>query len=420
MQLNFTDIRRKWQFPVLLATAFAPLSAVILAFLTPDHLLLAWLLPAAYLLLAFPSLVIPGKIRRLYGIAACAALLLVTVPYVLRLTQHLLILFVPLLYGGLILATMPMAGYSWEEEPPGFLLWLGLILHTAEYILLQYSIVNQQIPRHISTPAMLITFSLFLFLVLLSRNRAALAAISAGKIGIPAALQKKNRLLIIGFLVAVFLLGSLPAVSAALYRFLLWSIDLFILLLLSVKIPFISMPEQVTEATEPTETVFLEGLPSGEPNKFVTAMEPVLLVVFRILLVLAAIAGIVVLILLLIRLLRKLIRWSTAALSYYNTASTEDYEDEITDTRELGKTESAVQSHSRKLSFMDERKLPPKERIRYRYRCLLKKHPQWHGSSTARENLTDDAAALYEKARYSEKDITTLDAEHFLSRTKNT
>ena len=419
MRLNYTDIRRKWQFPVLLATVFAPLPAVILAFLAPTHLPLAWLLPAAYLLLAFPCLVIPGKVRRLYGIAACAMLLFVTVPYVLRLSQHLLILLIPLLYGGLILATLPMAGYSWAEEPPGFLLWLGLILHTAQYILLQYSIASQQIPRHISSPAMFITFSLFLFLGLLSRNRAALAAISAGKTGIPAFLQKKNRLFVICFVAGVFLLGSLPAVSAALYRLLLWLIELFWLLLLSVKVPFISMPEQATEATEPTETVLLEGLPSGEPNKFVTAMEPVLLIVFWILIVLAVITCIVFLILLLVRLLRKLARWSTAALSYYNTASTEDYEDEITDTRGIGETASVGQARSRKLSFLDERKLPPRERIRYRYQRLLKKHPQWHGSSTARENLADEAANLYEKARYSEKDLTAQDAEHFQSRTKN-
>ena len=417
MHLNFTDIRRKWQFPVLLATAFAPLPAVILAFLAPGHLLLAWLFPAIYVLLAFPCLVIPGKIRRIYGVGACAVWLLASVPYILRLSPHMLVLLVPLLYGGLLLALLPMAGYSWEEEPPGFLLWIGLILHSAEYILLRYSIVNVNIPQHISTPAMLITFALFFFLGLLSRNRAALAAISAGKAGIPVILQKKNRLLIIGFIAAVFLIGSLPFVSVALYRFLLWLVELYFLLLLSgEEAPSAPRPEQ---PIEPTETMFFDVLPSGEPNRLVTAMEPILLIIFRFLIALAAIACLIGLVFLLIRMLRKLIRWSTTAISYYNTASTEDYEDEITDTRELGKTESATQAHARKLSFIDERKLPPKERIRYRYRRLLKKHPQWLSSSTARENLSENSAALYEKARYSELDITAHDAENFLSHTKN-
>ena len=109
------------------------------------------------------------------------------------------------------------------------------------------------------------------------------------------------------------------------------------------------------------------------------------------------------------RIIEKLLSGTTA---YFQNAS-EDYEDEVTDLRD-----TVVKQKRVRLSSAEERSLPPDQRIRYRYRRLLSKHPNWTGASTARENLPAKAAPLYEKARYSTHPITEEDAASFTSNTR--
>ena len=68
---------------------------------------------------------------------------------------------------------------------------------------------------------------------------------------------------------------------------------------------------------------------------------------------------------------------------------------------------------------MDERSLDPGKRIRYRYMRLLMKHKDWHAGKTARENLPDNAASLYERSRYSKHPITEEDAQQFITDVKS-
>lgn len=417
MKPGMTDLFRKLQFPVLLAATFAPLSATIFAFLVPDKLLLGWLFPCAYLLLALPYSLIPQKVRRAYAVSVSLLFGFAGIFLVLRLSRHFLLLAISLLYGILLLLTLPTANYSRDEEPPKFLLWIGMVLHVTGYILLRYSRVKADIPQGLAIPPLLISFALFFLLAMLSRNRGALAAVAAEKTAIPLRMRRSNRLLLLGFAVAVLIISAIPAVATGLSRLLRWGVLLLLQLLLTDDTPANPRP---TGPTEPTENSFFDALPSGKPNDLAVAMEPVLLVIFRILLAVGAVAVFITLIILSVRLLKKLLLWSVSFLSCEHTGSvvTEDYEDEITDTRETVKAGSST-SRSSKVSFFDERRLPPRERIRYRYRRLLKRHPQWQSSSTARENLPEVSAALYEKARYSEMDISSQNAEQFLSYTKN-
>ena len=62
--------------------------------------------------------------------------------------------------------------------------------------------------------------------------------------------------------------------------------------------------------------------------------------------------------------------------------------------------------------------MTPGERIRVRYARLMDRKPQWSESSTARENLPGDAAALYERARYSEHEMTRRDEKDFDERVR--
>jgi len=40
-------------------------------------------------------------------------------------------------------------------------------------------------------------------------------------------------------------------------------------------------------------------------------------------------------------------------------------------------------------------------------------HPEWSDGSTARENLPEEAAAVYERARYSEHPVSPEEAARF-------
>jgi hypothetical protein len=59
--------------------------------------------------------------------------------------------------------------------------------------------------------------------------------------------------------------------------------------------------------------------------------------------------------------------------------------------------------------------MEPGQRVRYRYRRLLKKHPEWTQDKTARENLPEDPAGIYERARYSRDTVTEEEAKQFAS-----
>ena len=97
----------------------------------------------------------------------------------------------------------------------------------------------------------------------------------------------------------------------------------------------------------------------------------------------------------------------------------EDFQDEITDTREDGESEHfRGKAKAAKPILPMTGKMTPTEQIRYRYRRLAEKHPEWKHSHTARENLPKAAAQLYERARYSDHVITEQDAETFKNETK--
>ena len=71
---------------------------------------------------------------------------------------------------------------------------------------------------------------------------------------------------------------------------------------------------------------------------------------------------------------------------------------------------------ARRLRAMKGREKPAQAAA---YARLLRKKPQWTSSSTARENLPENAAALYERARYSEHPISSEDADSFVREIRN-
>ena len=116
--------------------------------------------------------------------------------------------------------------------------------------------------------------------------------------------------------------------------------------------------------------------------------------------------------------LRKLIAYLWKRLTQYGMTASEDYEDEITSTRdEDGVERESAFSRLRRMAAQDERGLDPAQQVRSRYR-RLKQRRRWAEAATARETLPAEAAALYERARYSGQAMTDAEAERFREGTK--
>ena len=146
-----------------------------------------------------------------------------------------------------------------------------------------------------------------------------------------------------------------------------------------------------------------------KPSGLVELLELILLV-----LSVAAVAALLVLIM--IRLFRRIKIWIGNVwemLEKYADAVSEDYEDEITDTR--GESSGERIGKKRRTVRRKKEQIPanPGENVRYRYRRLLRKHPEWTANTTARENLPRNLAEIYEQARYSGRTVTESDAELF-------
>ena len=155
----------------------------------------------------------------------------------------------------------------------------------------------------------------------------------------------------------------------------------------------------------------LSGLPTEEASLFARILEQIFVVISVVLLVVAALLALRFL----WRKLKQLLRYLYGQLRHYASTASEDYVDEVEDTREQGeKHYSLAQRIMRRRNAQKNLKtLPPREQIRMRYSILRGKHPEWEQSSTARENLSESSAQLYEKARYSSHEITLQDSESF-------
>jgi len=258
-------------------------------------------------------------------------------------------------------------------------------------------------------------FLCFLLLTLLSMNRQSLTDAVNAKRGVPESMRRKNTVLAFALFAFVVLSAYIPQVISAVERTLewLWMAMLRIVEMLASLLPDASTGEGGGGMGGGGELGFGEA---GEPSLLAVIMEKIFIVV-------AIIIGVGLLILfgyVLWKRLRVLLKFLWEKLGEYAASSTKDYVDEISDTREDGERRRLLRK-SRKavkdaLKHVDEASLTPAERIRYRYLRLWLRHPEWKRESTARENLPEDAAQLYERARYSEHGATQSEAEAFAGR----
>lgn len=413
MQLNLKDFRRKCQFPVMLACGTLPLFILLVNGFSGQEKV-PFVLPytALYLLIGEICMLVKGKWRIPVGILGAAAMVWAGLKLFYTDPYTMLIL---LCYLALLIVTLPMGGWKREQEPHPVLFAIGVICHVAGQVAVNiFNRTGLHPAIGAQATVILLAFIVFAVLVLLSFNRNTMDSASMGRQRIPTLMRHRNTIFTIGLLAVVLLLSAIPALVRAIETAWNWLVGT-ILAIIAWIAQFMPQGSSGGGGGGPADMMGFGGeIP--EPSLFAVITEKIMMVI--------TLLALVVLIFFLLRTLYKklkvLLKKLWARLGQYAAMSSEDYDDEITDTREEGEREriDILTQMRQRLIRVDEKKLSPVERIRYRYLRLRLKH-QWQPSATARDTLPEDSARLYERARYSQHPVTEEEAEAFAKNTKS-
>ena len=407
MNQNRFEWLRKGQFPLLVASLLMPPVLLLFAVFAPERMLLAWAIPAAFVVLAEISLLIPGKWRLLYGILAAAALAGIGI-LVAREAGNTWLNAVSILYIPALIGCLPMAGWSWQEEPPRMITLIGVEMFLFAQFLAKFTMESFPNTEYLIRNGITISFLVFVLLELLSLNRMTLNRASAWYHKASTNIRRKNWIMVVAF----FLLITLLVITPVLVDALKWLIGALLRLFQSADTQQPSIPPETVGNENPGI-----GDMGGDTSTYASVAEMIFSVMVDIVMALAIAA----LVFALLMRIPRFVRWLKkllGAMSRFAAAAVEDYEEEITDIRDrdsLGKTRA---SNGRRIRLMEELRMAPRERIRHRYGKLLRKHPDWADSTTARENLPVQTAIFYERARYSQDTLTEEDAKQFVSEIK--
>jgi hypothetical protein len=401
--MKFREYLRK--FMILLSVALGTLPAAPMLFSQLDPQSLPWtpVFSLVFLVLSVLGLLTPGKWRLAWAVPVALGLGVLCVvmapegkwiPWVLCWVLYAFVLLWSLQLG------------SWDrtgEMPPlGSLSILGLQL-LGQLVLFGDSLKPEPV---LGSCEFLFkgSFLAFLLLTVLGLNRGSMNEASGDKRSVTHVMRRKNIWMTLGLFGLAVGASFIPYIYEWIRKAVLWVV-MAVLWLISRLLPGEDSGEVSGEAGG------MDGLPVAEetePSLFMEILEIVLMVVaFLVLLVLLCWMCVKV-----FRLIRMLLRKLRAKLEKYAAAVSEDYIDEITDTRETGEG-----SRSRIRIGKARPKAPknptPEEKVRYRYKLLLWKHPEWTKGTTARETLPETASEIYERARYSDHPVSEAEAEEF-------
>lgn len=413
MRLNKTDFLRKAQHPLLMGLASLPAAMMLLLTLDAALFPWCWRFPAAYVLAAWVCLLLPGRKRLLAGIAA-SVLMAASAIMLLPWRAHFFLLLLPVMYIALLLWTLPIGGWPYNKELTVGWHVSGVVTH----VIMQMLVNGSQLTGNgMYTPAqkpLLFSFLAYAVLVLLALNRASLDSAAQSRRKVPLLMKRQNLIITMALLILGVLVAAIPAIGSALnvaWDYIMQGIALLIAFLAAL------MPQQSGGAGGPGaggmgDMGFGEANP---PSAFAVLMEKVIGIIALVVIVIALI--------LLVRIagkkLWKLLKLLWGRMIQYSAAASEDYEDEITSTRDEADTErEGLLARLRRAAPGDEKGRTPAEQIRLRYKRLKKKHSDWSAAATARETIPLEAAALYERARYAGHALTEDEASRFKEDTK--
>lgn len=407
---------RKCQFPFLIMCATMPIVMYTMGALTPAWMYFGWILGGVYALFTAAALLVTAKRRILCALLGC--LVEIGLGFgVYTAGDHWALLLPPLFYCVLLLWSLRLCTWSWTEELPTSWYWTGFVIHAAAQVLYSVNQINtasMEAARgrdlvalfESARPGTLIAFFGFILLAMLSMNRDSMVSAGMGRQKTSASMNRKNTVFVAAFFVVAIIIALIPAISEAVTAAWNWLISTIGRLLNAL---VQSLPIEGTLSNGGSNDQMMGGM-SGEASPFALLMQKIFMVLGTVL------TAVVVLGILyaLGKTIWKHLLNLMHSLSKYMSSVSEDYEDEITDTRDFGEKERVRTSRrSRRAAVAESKNMPAGERIRRRYLRLLYKHPEWGRGTTARENLPPEAAPLYERARYSDHPLTDGDAERF-------
>lgn len=409
MKLNFNDFGRKCQFPVMLAAGCMAILLLILANYYPGGIARTFVLAGLYVLLSWLCIVLPGRMRIPAGIVLTAGLMAAGA-LLLPVREISALWLLPAAFSALLLGGLQMAGWSCSQEMHPMAGAICLVAHLIAQFLVNTDKLDGAEPMYAPiVPALTMCFLVFAAMSLLALNRISLNNAVNGQQTVPTAMRRRNRLMTAGLMAITLLVAALPQVIRAIEGVWLW---LKTALLMLVRWFMNLFPETESGGVE-TVGGAMEGLSAEirEQGLFSKIMEIVMLTLALIAVAVGAFFALRVL----WRKLKVLAKYLWERLNAYMQASSEDYVDEVADTRDGAQAERALSRLKRRMQrkHMDENALSPRERIRYRYLMHWLKHPEWTPERTARENLRESEAQIYERARYSSHEVTVRDAETF-------
>lgn len=404
------QLTRLWQRSrsvLMITLGFLPAPLLIIAFYAPHFLPWVWLWPLMYLLLDTAGTFVKGKARIWYipfQLAALAGLTFLTESP----PKTLQVIFLAVMYAVLLLIGMPANAETRSDQ--SYLLRFsicGVLLHLiGQFLVTFHKATNISVVDPVA-PWLTVGFLFFIFLALLLLNGANLTLMTQRRMPVSQVIRRKNGLMTL--IIAAIALGAalIPGLVSLLRSAAQWLAEL-------LRPP---QGESISGGGGGSEDLIeiLDAILGDEPPEKEAPVWLKTVVTGFVILVTA-----VVVIWCLIFLGKKLVilaRKIGQQTHNYLQAVSEDYIDEITDTRD-GANPASRETKEKKLSAAQIRKLTPTEQIRYRYRLLLGKHPQWTAGSTARENLGENTAVIYEAVRYGGKEATEADARQFDDETK--
>ncbi|MBR2943197.1 MAG: hypothetical protein IKB82_07350 [Clostridia bacterium] len=386
---------RRCHIPLLALAGFTQLLTLTLCRHIPGAAMRLSLFPALCALMLLVCAAVPGRVRpMLFG--ACVITLVIAARLLLPAGAASIVM--PAGCAALVLYALSLAGKNPAQVTPMF--YFACVLAQAVSLFLLYQ--ADHVPLLIRG-----AFYLWLLLFLLAFNRISLNNATLARYNLSAGMARTGTVLTLCLFVLALLLCAMPAVVSGIIHLFTALRDGSLWLLLAIAHLFPA--ESVGGSMGSAMPMLPEGIASAsQPSHFAMALEKIAAVLSVIILIMGCAALLRLLLLALIRLARGVL----AHLARYAVTVSADYEDEITDTRTEGGEYTFLHLHRSakpKQTYPDT----PAGRIRSRYAQLIARHSEWTPSSTARENLPENAAALYEQARYSDHAPSAEDAQRF-------
>lgn len=393
---------------------FSPVTILLGRHFLPDERVYWYVLPvicAAWALLGcLPS---SKFIRILFPVVGLAALIAFGITALVPAGGLRMLFLIPCAALILMIPTA-WSSFTWEEWHSG--LWIaGALAHLVAQFLATGTVFTG-----ISFP-LGIACTLYAFLLVLMLNGLGIRSGMHGSQKAPPALRRQNRLLAIALFIPAFIISIWGPIANALntvWYFILFLVDKIIAFLLSLYPQSSDAPQ---EGGGGNQMEMLLGLDSAEPSDFALLMEKIMMWVGVALLLVALVFLLIFIGKLFIRIWKKIME----KLKKYASSALEDYIDEEESTLNLDEKTKALKEKLQKVFNPGPRQKPwdeltGRERVRRLYQQFLKKKPDAQ-PLTAREALAQDKwlapenakkfTELYERARYSDHDVSTQEAD---------